>query len=382
MLPDFIGKQVAASATRRGFVFIDELGLACRVDEEYFDLFRETTHPMGKNTRTGIERIFRMVAFLQNETKNGGKVNCTDLQNEFEVDRATVLRDLRFIQDRLEMDVEWDASARSYVVNSNSQFLPPMELEDRDYLVLAFFQQCLAPFSGSELGRHMLSSFERMFGILTGTKSWNNWTINVLFRFAEKPPTGSSGATEVRELKLFNLLHRAIRDRRVVEFQYKSPANSSPKSKSIEPHLMAMNHGRWYFYGTDTRTRKLTPFAFARASVMKITPQKFMEEPVQHPRELLQHSFGSVLGTGPAFDVVLEFESKAAQRVKETVWHPQQKVRELPGGRLRLVLPLNSTLEVAPWILSWGPYVKVVEPVELRESIADFARRMAENYSA
>ncbi len=94
---------------------------------------------------------------------------------------------------------------------------------------------------------------------------------------------------------------------------------------------------------------------------MKITPQKFMEEPVQHPRELLQHSFGSVLGTGPAFDVVLEFESKAAQRVKETVWHPHQKVRELPGGRLRLVLPLNSTLEVAPWILSWGPYVKVVE---------------------
>lgn len=336
---------------------------------------------MGKNTRTGIERIFRMVAFLQNETKNDGKVNCTDLQREFEVDRATVLRDLRFIQDRLEMDVEWDASAKTYVVNSNSQFLPPMELEDRDYLVLSFFQQCLAPFSGSELGRHMLASFERMFGILTGTKSWNNWSTNVLFRFADKPPT-SSGSAEARELKLFNLLHRAIRDRRVVEFQYKSPANSSPKTKSIEPHLMAMNHGRWYFYGTDTRTRKLTPFAFARASGMKITQEKFTTEPEQHPRELLRYSFGSVIGTGAVFDVVLEFEPKVVQRVRETVWHPRQSLQELPGGRLRLVLPLNSTLEVAPWILSWGPYVKVVEPPELRESIVDSARRMLENYSA
>jgi predicted DNA-binding transcriptional regulator YafY len=52
----------------------------------------------------------------------------------------------------------------------------------------------------------------------------------------------------------------------------------------------------------------------------------------------------------------------------------------LPGGRLRLVLPLNSTLEVSPWILSWGPYVRVVAPDALRESIADSVRRMAANY--
>jgi proteasome accessory factor B len=255
-----------------------------------------------------------------------------------------------------------------------------MELEDRDYLVLSFFQQCLAPFASSELGRHMLASFERMFGILTGTKSWNNWTNNVLFRFADKPPTGSSGS-EAKELKIFNLLHRAIRDRRVVEFQYKSPANAAPKAKSIEPHLMAMNHGRWYFYGTDSRTRHLTPFAFARVSDMKITGQKFTAEPAQHPRDLLRHSFGSVVSTDAPREIVLEFEKPVVARVKESLWHPRQTAQELPGGRLRLVLPLNSTLEIAPWILSWGPYVKVLEPADLRESIADTARRMVANYA-
>jgi hypothetical protein len=47
---------------------------------------------MGKNTRAGIERIFRMVAFLQNEPRNGGTVNCTDLQNEFESVAETARR--------------------------------------------------------------------------------------------------------------------------------------------------------------------------------------------------------------------------------------------------------------------------------------------------
>jgi len=142
-----------------------------------------------------------------------------------------------------------------------------------------------------------------------------------------------------------------------------------------------MNHGRWYFYGTDSRTRKLTAFAFARASVMKVSNQKFNAEPDQHPRDLLRHSFGSVLSTDPAVDVVLEFESKVVQRVRESVWHPQQTLQDLPGGRLRLTLPLNSTLEIAPWILSWGPYAKVIEPAELRDSIADTTRRMAATYA-
>lgn len=335
---------------------------------------------MGKNTRTGIERIFRMVAFLQNETRSGGRVNCTDLQKEFEVDRTTVMRDINFIRDRLEMDVVWDASAGSYVVNSNSQFLPPMELEDRDYLVLSFFQQCLAPFAASEMGRHMLNSFERMFGILTGTKSWDHWTNNVVFRFADRMPSDAS-SSGTRELKLFNLLHRAIRDRKVVEFEYKSPANSAPKQKRIEPHLMLMHHGRWYFYGTDCKSRKLMPFVFARTQGLKITNEKFQEEPLAHPKDLLKHSFGIVVSNEKPEDVVLEFDAKVGERVKETLWHADQRIEVLPGGGVRLVLPLNSTLEIAPWILSWGPYVTVIEPAGLRESIADTARRMAANYS-
>jgi predicted DNA-binding transcriptional regulator YafY len=143
---------------------------------------------------------------------------------------------------------------------------------------------------------------------------------------------------------------------------------------------MLMNHGRWYFYGTDTKTRKMASFAFARAGGMKIGSEKFQNDPPAHPRELLRHSFGIVVSQEKPVDVVLEFDPKVVQRVMESVWHAGQRIEDLPGGRLRLVLPLNSTLEVSPWILSWGPYVRVVAPDALRESIADSVRRMAANY--
>ncbi len=71
------------------------------------------------STRASIERIFRMVSLLQKASEPGKKITCTSLQEEFEVDRATALRDIRVICDRLEMDMYWDAREGTYVIEQN-----------------------------------------------------------------------------------------------------------------------------------------------------------------------------------------------------------------------------------------------------------------------
>lgn len=336
---------------------------------------KEKKPARGVSTRAGIERIFRMVSMIQNASQTGKKITCTTLQDEFGVDRATVLRDIAFVRDRLRMDMDWDAREGTYVIEENSVFLPSMELKDKDYLLLSFFQQCLLPYEATELGQELLDSFERMFGIFTGTKNWDAWSKTVHFRFADKPPSAT------KELKIFNVIHRAINERKVVEFDYKSPKNAAAKHKLIEPHLMVMHHGRFYLFGTDTKTRRLTPFAFPRVSNIKATAQKFTAEPEKHPRDLMKFSFGSVISTDAPEDVVMEFEAEVVERLKESIWHPNQKLEDLAGGRARLTLRLSSTLEIQPWILGWGPKVKVLAPAELVQSIATSARKMAAQYA-
>jgi predicted DNA-binding transcriptional regulator YafY len=173
-----------------------------------------------------------------------------------------------------------------------------------------------------------------------------------------------------------------VNEKKVVEFDYKSPKNAAPKRKSIEPHLMVMHHGRWYFYGTDTDSRRLTPFAFVRVSNLKATSRKFTTEPEPHPGDLLALSFGSVISTDEPVDVVLEFDAEVVERLKESVWHPGQKLEDLEGGQARLTLRLSSTLEIQPWILGWGPKVKVIAPGSLVESIAANAKKMAARYGS
>ena len=328
--------------------------------------------PHQVSTRAQIERVFGIAAMIQNDDE----ATVGKLAARFEVDRRTILRDIGFLRDRLGVGIEFDREEGRYILDSDFAHIPPMELTDTDFLLLSYLQQCIAPYADTDIGKMMLTSFDRLFGLLTGTKRWREFARTVLFRFDIKPGSGTQ-----KEVRIFNLLHRAIKGAKEVRFTYK-PQRKPSATRTVEPRLLTMYHGRWYLYGVDTAKKSLGLFAFARIEDVEATGRTFSpDESAHNPRELLRHSFGVAISAELPVDVVLEFEKEVAQRVQETVWHPLQKLCALPGGRARLTMPLSTTLEVRPWILSWGPYVKVVSPQELADKIADTVHRMSERYS-
>ena len=52
------------------------------------------------------------------------------------------------------------------------------------------------------------------------------------------------------------------------------------------------------------------------------------------------------------------------------MWHHSQKVHQLPNNEIELTLTLTSTVEIIPWILSWGNHGKALAPKELMEEVA------------
>ncbi|HQW50885.1 MAG TPA: WYL domain-containing protein, partial [Tepidiformaceae bacterium] len=68
-------------------------------------------------------------------------------------------------------------------------------------------------------------------------------------------------------------------------------------------------------------------------------------------------------------------------RIRESYWHPTQRLEDLPGGGVRLEVALPSLLEFTPWVLSWGAAATVIEPPALRQSVAAALREAASNYS-
>ena len=312
------------------------------------------------STRAQIERLYGIVAKVQNNEAN----NLTDLAMAYEVNTRTIQRDIEFLRERLGVPIAFDRKENRYAIEDDFAHIPPLELKETDFLLLSFLQQCLAPYAATEIGGEMNKSFERLFGLLTGTKKWKEWAEPILFR-SENVPRGNP-----KELKIFHLLQRAITRRKEVSFSYK-PLRKAAARRSVKPLLLMMHKGRWYLYGVIAGKKEITPFSFDRISEIEITATDF--DPVEYPdpRDLLRHSFGVAISSDPPFDVVLEFESRVAERVRESLWHPEQKLEELPEGRVRLTLPLNTTMELESWIRGWGPYIRVVAPNELAFKIKE-----------
>ena len=99
---------------------------------------KKSAQCQGPSTRAGIERIFKITAYLQNGEVDGKPVTCKTLGQALEVNRSTIMRDLVFLKDRLEVDFEWDAEdaggANSivwFMTASNPEHLDAQAMADK-----------------------------------------------------------------------------------------------------------------------------------------------------------------------------------------------------------------------------------------------------------
>lgn len=94
---------------------------------------------------------------------------------------------------------------------------------------------------------------------------------------------------------------------------------------------------------------------------------RFEARPGFNAEEYLKHVWGIVKGEIVPVKVI--FSRSVARYIRDRLWHPSQKFRELPGGRLEMSLRVSDTLEVRRWILGYGAQAQVVEPQSLREAL-------------
>ena len=95
--------------------------------------------------------------------------------------------------------------------------------------------------------------------------------------------------------------------------------------------------------------------------------------------------FANSLGvnTGPPERVELEFAADVAPYVRARVWHASQDVREHGGdGRVRLTMDVCHDWALRSWILSWGPFARVVSPAPLAAAIREDLEAAGSHYKS
>ncbi len=134
-----------------------------------------------------------------------------------------------------------------------------------------------------------------------------------------------------------------------------------------------------YVIGKCTPPGKLRTLKLERIEHAEVLKQKHFHAPNFDGPALLRSAWVIMFGEQEPVTVRLRFSSRVVTRVKETLWHPSQHIRDTVDG-CDMTLQIGDTLEIENWIRGWGPDCEVLEPSYLREKMIEDIRRSARTY--
>lgn len=303
----------------------------------------------------------------------GSRLTVHELAARFNTRRETIYRDLRTLTD-VGIPIDGDESGRLSRPRLAADYrlrFAPVPLTRQEIAALAWavkesharqpFQAALSTalpklqtFASVRDGRLAAAFDGAVAGWDRGVKNHEN-----------------AGPTLLRLLE-------AIVSRQRCKVEYGSPGGTRPRRFPYDPYRLLAVHGGLYCVGKVPAYTNFVTLAVDRIRSLELLEESFTVDPAFDPKRHEAEAFG--VAWEKPMTVVVRFSAAQAPFVREREWHPTQRLRELPGGRVELTFRAGGMFEITRWILGWGDAAEVVKPPALRQEIADALARSAAVY--
>ena len=323
---------------------------------------------LARFSRPPLERMLR----IHEELRRGAFTNCTKLAGTLEVSRKTIVRDIAFMRDRLDLPIEFDAQINAYRYTHPVTAFPTVQVGEGELLALLVARKALEQYRGTPFHRQLEVSFEKL---TAGLKDRISFSPADELRSVSFKNVGLGKA----DLAVFNTLSSAVLRQQEIEFDYRKPGETQVVRRRVQPYHLAHRENLWYLIAFDLERAAPRTFALPRIAKPLVLTTQFTRPDDFSPEKFFASALG-VLGGDRDYRVVIRFSATVADRVREREWHESQELRPLRDGGLELRLRLGALPEIERWVLTWGRDAEVLQPKELRERLRETAAALAKIY--
>lgn len=187
----------------------------------------------------------------------------------------------------------------------------------------------------------------------------------------------ASALTSVLELKnvdhsrsaeVLRTLQLALAMGQQVQAEYFSPYSDTTSRITLHPYRLCFIRSAWYLIGRPATAESPQVYRVVRMQSLKLLNQPAVVPLDFSLDDFLGNAWGVFRGD-TTYDVVITFSGSAAAVVTETRWHRTQTSRRNADGTVTLQFRVDGLDEFVWWLLSWAPFARVEQPVELRERL-------------
>ncbi|MCA2000435.1 MAG: CRISPR-associated helicase Cas3' [Chloroflexi bacterium] len=184
------------------------------------------------------------------------------------------------------------------------------------------------------------------------------------------------------KVKIIEAVTQGWVEQRKVKIEYQALGSEGLTRHAISPYLIEPSiwSDSVYVIARSDFNDKMYAFKMERILSAFLSGETFEIPPSFDDEQLLKHAWGIWFGDKDPVTVKLRFSPAATRRVKESIWHPLEKVDNTEDGGCIWSVEIAEWKEMLPWVRGWGADCTVLEPKELREALEKEVKKMARVY--
>ncbi|MBK1715674.1 helix-turn-helix transcriptional regulator [Rubrivivax gelatinosus] len=319
---------------------------------------------------SNAERLYKIERLIRQR----GHVSFQTLQDELEVSRATLKRDLEYLRSRLGAPIVYDRALNGYRLEENTRGarheLPGLWFDERElYSLLAAHQLLASLDDDGTLARHLQPLLQRVREMI-GSSDDASLTERVRI---------VASARRAVPARHFELVAEALLERRRLHLRYLTRTRGEVGERDVSPQRLVHYRNTWYLDAWCHRAGGLRRFALDAMEQASRLDQPALEVGLERVQAEMDAGYGIYAGGTPQWATIV-FAASAAAWVSREAWHPQQQGRWLEDGRYELRLPYTDDTELVMDLMRHGADAEVLAPPALRLKLGARLRAAAAVY--
>ncbi|MCL2485553.1 MAG: WYL domain-containing protein [Endomicrobia bacterium] len=297
-----------------------------------------------------MQKRDKMVGLLKilNALDNG-EVVLKDLESEMNLSLRTIQRYIRAIEDADFPLYSPSPGIYSFVEGFSLQ---KMKLSDKEACLLVLMDN----FVGSINNKNLAEAFKELKTRILNSNADNPFYIK----------TADSVSYESNDIT--KALETAVTNKEIINMKYKNPSDDIVRwINNIKPVKIAYYDGFWYLIALGNQN-KILKFRVTYITDVRLSGENFKYD--KKIEALLKESKNIWFDEERDTEVNLLLDKRLGKYFKDKEYFPLQKIEtENPDGSFIVSCKISKFEEIMPLIFHWIPFIKVISPKELAETV-------------
>jgi len=166
--------------------------------------------------------------------------------------------------------------------------------------------------------------------------------------------------------EIFILLSKSVSKSIITEFTYKRFYDNKTQNYKVKPIKLIQNNFNWILRGIKVNEDTVKSFYLSRMGNVKLTDKTFLLQNNQTDKT-------------KKYKIVLNFNPEVKSEITDKIWFDNFELYENQTGFIKLITNQPITNKLAAWCISWWDAIKIENPKELQDYIAQMIEEFSKN---